>query len=318
MIKAPIQRALLILAAVVTLSLPLPAFSGQKTVVLLTSVHVNLWNGLIHRKFEHIFNHRFGDSGYQVRINQEADQSTLWKELHNPDNVAVFWLSHAGVGISNSAGIAAPNIIVDRDGYDLAPVFREIHPNIRYVGVIGCNSEAVIEKIREGLPQNPSLQIDAFDHKVNAKKALRASIETAKTWLRKHAADAVDPALCVARTGFKLDITRDQAVSRPIRIENQGITLGMLGRDETAVTVHASSADTKGLKLVMDAGDAALSANPGTLGRYTIAASGISGGNWVLFANESGPIGVTRYIYRFEGLVTASTPEAYQPFDRCF
>ncbi len=93
----------------------------------------------------------FSSGGFDVVIKHRANQADVWSVLHNPSVVAFFWFSHSG-GTS----------IIDRLGFDLLPVFQEAAANLKFLSVIGCNSEKSINALRaKGYLQSQDLKIVA-------------------------------------------------------------------------------------------------------------------------------------------------------------
>ncbi|HEY8270952.1 MAG TPA: hypothetical protein VIG33_08685 [Pseudobdellovibrionaceae bacterium] len=101
--------------------------------------------GLTHSQYQNIaipiaksFSAKFS-SDFETRVIYQATQEDLYSALNNPQSVGVFWLSHSNSGIQAS-GIGMGGSIVDSKGVDVSRVFTKIHPNIKWIGVIGCKA----------------------------------------------------------------------------------------------------------------------------------------------------------------------------------
>lgn len=161
-------------------------------IVLLSSLdtpkiwyHSKDWE--IEESLEKIFDKRLKNTKAEIIKIEKASAIDLWTELHNPDNLAVFWLSHAKDETSVATGIASEAAIVDYYGVDVKEVIQTIHPNIFYFGLIGCNAESIIKKNSEAgmYSDNPNLKIHSFNKKIDARKGLRKSIDTMADHLGK-------------------------------------------------------------------------------------------------------------------------------------
>ena len=327
---------LLVLTALLFSAQPKRAFaapeSNPRKVVLMSSLKLKFWNRFFHKRIETIFKHRFKDSGYEIIIDHDGDQQRLWQALHDRQNIAVFWMSHAGASTSQSAGMGGMNVIIDKNFYDVAPIFKEIDPAIRYVGVVGCNSQKVIDNIIKNT--NPNLKIETFDHKVRAKRALRQAIVTAKDWLASHAEIPIDRERdCPVKTGITATITRTIPANatnlRSVRVENgnQILTVfaaGSPGETQTAevhlpINTIAGFTNAATLKIINNAGDAPITAT--SIGLGTLDISAYEKSHWSVFADKNGtPIGVTKNIYKYDGYLLPNVTDMftpYQSFESC-
>jgi hypothetical protein len=135
----------------------------------------------IGRAFAEHFHGKFG--ALEHRILYSADQSDLWRELQDPANVALFWLSHAGSAPPNLLG-ARPSVIVDAHGIEVAPLFASVQmgSNLRYLGVIGCYTKEYFNRL-QGDPtwqaKNGFVHLDSFDGQVSLFDGLRQAFNSA-------------------------------------------------------------------------------------------------------------------------------------------
>lgn len=183
---------------VVTGPAPLdPELAGpnRQRVVLLTSIDFSvipepfytIWFRNMESGLENIFQERFRGQGFQVIVKHRATAYDLWWHLHHPSTVGLFWLSHgappqeAVPGVASSAGA-----LVGAQFLDVMPVFQRIHPNLRYLGIIGCYSlpgfrELMqVYRIRES---NPRLVIGGSERTVQPADGLQRALNEARPLL---------------------------------------------------------------------------------------------------------------------------------------
>jgi hypothetical protein len=318
----------------------------RQTVVLLTSldmsrVHIPWFLFFMRPYYEHYpqrlesaFREHFQNRGYNVVVQHDADQAVLWRALHYPGSVAVYWLSHAGDSGPQAPGLSGGAVIVDRNGYDVTPVFQDVHPNLRFLAVIGCDSQHVLEQqLHSGISENPDLRLISFDHKVDAQDGLKRALEVGDRYLGLPSVRRGYEPECATRQGYEVVVTRklpcdnaSEAKTFPaVRLENSGRVLGVFTAtrgcrtqrlktylDESMGPVRAFE-----LKLVEDSGtNAYMLPTDLELGELDFSEPW-SGAQWRLFADSSGhAIGVTTHVYRYTGPDRIdSPPDEYEPFE---
>lgn len=118
--------------------------------VLLSAIHdieEYRWNRNLYSALERKFRRNFPEDN--IKVVHHARQEDLYAELNDPQNTALFWLSHSSSHTSNPV---VGNLIVDSARANVLPVFQKIHPNMRWVGIIGCKARPLAKKLeREGL-----------------------------------------------------------------------------------------------------------------------------------------------------------------------
>lgn len=121
-------------------------------------------------------------SGFAIapRVQHEADQSDLERELRDPSTLVLIWLSHASVERSLSRPIAdASARIVDFRGYSVEPVFQRALPSLRGLGVVGCaSSNGLLPVYREWLPRTrfPELSVYTDVDMASAQRSLELAL----------------------------------------------------------------------------------------------------------------------------------------------
>jgi hypothetical protein len=327
-----------------------PSAAPTQKVVLLSSlntayIHVPFYLFFMRhyfrtyeRKLAARFRGFFAPSGYEVEVRLSATQADLWQALHDPRNVGVFWVSHAAGAVQETPGLASNGEIADLDGFDVTPAFQQLHPNLRFLGVVGCQSAGAIHEMlaaHHAFDVNPWVKVEAFDYKVDAKRGLSQMMWKSDEVLSRADVTRGYPASCPRRYAYPMTITRHVAPGDlyvpAARIELGGQVLGVFGSFDPAktgrpapdasVTVHLEHAlgqlEPFELKLVENAGE-----NPSAtrddieLGSLELGAPW-PGAGWKLFADNSGrAVGVTSHIYRYAGTTELATqPVEYEPFE---
>ncbi|MFG1493605.1 hypothetical protein [Halobacteriovorax sp. ZH4_bin.1] len=156
----------------------------KPNVVLLTSLETpRIWykpkGWKIDPKLEKIFKKHFDKSGYNIVVKHSVDFHELRRQLHNPNNIAVFWASHAAGTSQNTTGSNNMGAVLSINGKDVKDLFKSVHPNIRYLGLVGCDAEGILNEIsREGhYRYNPNLITHSFTKKIDARKGLKKSLK---------------------------------------------------------------------------------------------------------------------------------------------
>jgi hypothetical protein len=206
------------------LCLEAPGWAAQQKIVLLTSVDTKTIPNLLSKsraktyipKLAYLFQKEFESSKYIIEIVHEADQFDLWKVLHDPTNIAVFWLSHASLSESEVLGeqILRTHKILDSRGFDITPVFEQIHPNLRFLAVIGCFSSKILASLPEitddlKVIDRPYLRLFTFHNKIEAKKGLRQAIAESKRVLDIPEIRLGFRLPCEKKKGYRVKVERE-------------------------------------------------------------------------------------------------------------
>ena len=300
------------------------AHAANPRVVLLSSVSVRetkipllkqFYEGF-DRRMERVFRREMkkilGTDAVDVVVIDNADLHDAWDAVHSPDNVAVFWLSHAGWATNGGSGLQNDDLIVDKAGFNIKKALENPDPNLRWLSVISCNSEKILSDLKSEnyFNANPGLTVQGYDQKVVARHALIHSVRASRdviAWalINRQVSDA--PSV----PSFNLVITRHTPTdSPPVSIEVGGKVVGVFpsaqGAETQTLTVAVPAAGTSPLKarlkIVFDSGTIFSADQLGTdLGSFDMQAPW-SGATWSLFATPDGhPIGVGTRIYRYTG-----------------
>ena len=96
------------------------------------------------------------DLGLEAQVVTEATAADLKMALRDPQTTALFWVSHASP-TDSVGGLSMQGVIPDHEGANVSSLFKKIHPNVKWVGLIGCYTNTIINEYKEdGLYQaNP-------------------------------------------------------------------------------------------------------------------------------------------------------------------
>ncbi len=319
----------------------------RPNVVLLSSLdtpkiwyHSNKWK--IEKTLNKIFYKRFKKSGLNIVIKEKVDQETLRTELMNPKNIAVFWVSHAKDEQVLSGGISSDAAIVDYYGVDVKSHFKNIHPNMKYVGLVGCNAKNLIQKYRDegNYADNKDLEVHSYDKKVDARIGLRKSIRLSakhigKLKKRLLATPQVigfktvfeefenNKSCNIKKSGFKVEITRELKEDSPVvavksndkilHVFAQG-KAGDIQKAEVFFQPSSKEITKNTFKLSVDT-NLYSSLTKLYLGDFSFDSSW--NGNWKLFAKRDGtPLGVTKNLFRYKAQLPSNIDkEEFSPYE---
>jgi hypothetical protein len=163
--------------------------SSARKVVLLTSVDAPeiLWHKgsqWASEQLEADFSWSFQDSGFEVQMIRQASAWQLYQSLHDPNVVAVYWVSHAGRDIPLKEAIGFGAAIPTHDGLDVKSLFQSVGPQLKFLAVIGCSAQSIIDGFKNNgaYTNNPRLKIVSFDRPIQSNQgltyAMNESIET--------------------------------------------------------------------------------------------------------------------------------------------
>lgn len=314
-------------------------FASKPNVVLLSSLktpkiwyHSDSWK--IEESLHKIFKNRFKSSDYNLVMKMDVDQIVLKEELQNPNNIAIFWVSHAKDNQQISNGISSNAAIVDIHGNDVKDLFKNIHPNIRFLGMVGCNARSLMNGyIEEGYYKNSTnLKIYSFDKKVDARSGLRKAIRksapqlgelkrrrpshrsrTSPFYARVQSTQEIldsfesDRSCEKLHKGYPVVVTRTLEEDSPavaVKIQEEILHLfpaGISGDVQEAIIYlkDQESITRNDLKMTVDTNKFTPS-NKLYLGHFEFSMEW--NGDWKIFAKKDGtPLGVSKNLYRYRG-----------------
>jgi hypothetical protein len=89
-------------------------------------------------------------NGHQLIYHSNADAELLYKYLNDPDTMALFWVGHGGfkkISSTSEVGIQPTPVLFDYKQRNISKVFQKVHPNIKFLAVIGCNSWQILKNV---------------------------------------------------------------------------------------------------------------------------------------------------------------------------
>jgi hypothetical protein len=317
------------------------ADTPKKTVVLLVSLdprgNPKGLAGLIHNyskypaKLSQTFNKMFGDSGFDIQVVQNATRYDLFQALHSASNVGVFWVSHIMpvTGKSNSiVEISAP--LLDYQLSDVKPLFEEMNPNIRWVSLVACDSDLVINWLKGKSPnisQTEMAEMEGFDTPIDANRGLKKEIglslpvlektlpnDTIKTCpeiqgypikfhreLKAAEGDSFFPAISISVQGN--DGTSKIVAAFPEARLNSGETTAQ-DADGFIPEVLSSETNLHDLEIVFESGISPIGrAKDFQMGTLSVNAAWPNS-HWSVLERSPGvPLGVTAQIFEFDGQI---------------
>lgn len=301
-------------------------------VLLLSSVetpkiwfHSKDWE--IEDSLEKIFKNRFKESGLEIVIKEKVDQVTLWKELNNPENMAIFWLSHAADEKQLASGISSDSAIVDFYGNDIKSLFSRVHPNLKFLGLVGCNAQGILDTFNEKgfYKLNKDFKYHSFSKKIDARKGLRRAIEAAANHLGKYDKKfASIPRVKISQNMInsfssnnlceqtskvlEINITRStNSDSPPVTLSVNDQVFEMLPEQKANTTMHIKTylqatliKSSNDLKITVHSNIFA-SKDRIELGDFEVQPVNFIG-SWTTFSKKDGtPIGITSNLIRYKG-----------------
>jgi len=301
--------------SLICLSFCLSAFG--KNIVVLTSLPLSQikvtgdLNQIIRKKLS-----TFSD--YNLILKNQADQDDLYQALNDPDTLALFWLSHGAfktIGNSSSP-IKASSLLLDYNNDNVAEVFNKIHPNIQFIGIIGCNSAQILD---EHISLRPSLGSYIPTKKVIATFGMRKSIRKFKKHYKKTKYEFIDENILAS--GFQIRITRENRIDgKSLKVFSGKEFIGILPKvkagffqDKTFYIPKSLNQKSK-MKIIFKSGQSAFD---GTDYLGFISIDHNSKELWKLFAKRDGtPFGTNERIFLFKTeLSELSLPRDYILFN---
>ncbi len=302
------------------------AFSATQKIALLTALETDLRIDLA--QLEKIGKDSFGSYNYEFDIIHRASIYDLWQTLHSHQTIAVFWLSHAGCTEVPVPKFARQVAMPDINHFDATDILQEIHPNIRFLAIIACNSVEVIKKARTAYELNQDLVIKSFDEKISPAEGLTEAMQSAHSVIRQERFQkGYCVGTCPSYKGYPLRLKRSVFKSResaflpPVRIQtHRGKILGIFKGSESEIVevffpISQPMAKRINLDLIFETGRAAsLSLHPEFADIEAI--SSWQGASWHIK-----PIlqGTTTRILSYDGakeMNESMTKEViYEPFD---
>jgi hypothetical protein len=269
--------------------------------------------------------------------------------------VGIFWVSHAGSDSNpEDEGARWDDVVLDIYGNDVKEVFQRVHPNIRWLSVIGCNAQPIFDAYRKHGYYSSRLTIQSFNSKVDAIRGLTFALNESATVLgdpmqswtyldgdsadaegrhwsrvpvvvaRKDLLERGAQFICESKQGFPIrayqTVSQSPNETSEIELLRDGEFLGLVPPKGDLTFYLGPSSFSFQTRLKIQARwirhGAADSARPHFEVHFD---SSLRAQDWNVFADAAGnPIGTWTHLYRFNGSLepAQSGQEAvdYQPF----
>lgn len=298
------MQRILILILVSLFSLSLVA---KERVVMLVSLDpetnrppLRTRNWDINEKLEKVFLRKLRKENLELVILPFSRQDELRRELLNPNNHAIFWVGHSNA----AAGLAAAGLYDDR-GFNMKEIFQEVHQNIKFLGLVGCQALPFVNALKESpyWSLNSHLKTYAREKRTDARKGLKRAI---KAFLKL---ENSSPPICLEKEVIQVTVKRtsDTELSSA-RIIRKGQLVGVFEKNQTETTIDLPLGLKKSeLKLVLESGAPNNTTSEFNLGKLEFEAED-ENLSWKLFADRNGnPLGFGSHVYRFTGNLKTET-----------
>jgi len=341
-----------IAALLMALGLQATAFAAEvhPKITLLTSIDEKTFKGPFYLHwgyFEHYlgglenqFQEHFKNSGYEISVIHQANRDQLYAALHDPANVGVFWLSHSTAVSGNPIkGVQFDPRIVDAIGSDVKELFQNVHPNIRWLSIVSCNSNMILQN--ELKDHHASLRTQGLDNETDARVGLKEALEKSDEILLNSDTKYGYAGVCPISEGRPVLVSR--TISSPgvffAKIVYPAVTIDFHGRSvgafpEVTVTnqtigkmfhqtqlvfldMNDAIQNPSDLNLTINSGLNAIEVTPDLdFGRFEITGFW-SGANWKALSSPvtGKPFGVTKNLFIYQGPTHPdSTLKTAKPF----
>lgn len=191
----------------------------------------------------------YKDTNFEVDSWVYTDRFTLWNVLTSPDYVAIFWVGHGSDGSlpegpetkaqsskdlkGVKGNVEGEGNIYDGDAFEITDVLTTIHPNLRFLTLIGCSSSTIrktLSKIVDLKKTNPKLTVITYDDKVSFKEGIDKSLKWSPKILNRRS----------VRSGYKCEVPLKKGIEVHLQRVCAGSNLKNIGL-YPAITVATTS-----------------------------------------------------------------------------
>lgn len=302
------------LIALLILVASFASFAGEK-LVLMTSLdpiknrpvgRSKVWN--INQKLENIFFDKLRreiTNLDDVKIIHFATVQDLERELADPENKAVFWVSHSNG--SDAGSVLDRNVIVDYEGKDLSEAFQNPSNKLEYLAFVGCRADYTVKKHTDMgvMNNNENLQVYSSQKKVDARRALKRAISNYRYHLYQgnlsestKSCETVERQKLIIRRTLPMEKIEEHKITA-IKVLQRGRLLGVfpiaeLGDVQELAVAMVPGESKRDIKLVFDSG---IASEQVVMGEFEVL-----GQDYQVFSTRDGrPLGKGRYVFNFKG-----------------
>lgn len=272
----------------------------------------------LERKLERKFLSYTSDFSHEFKrvVHHQADQELLYKYLNDPETHGVFWLSHGGFLRSSSRTALKPApMLFDFRGDNVAKTFKKIHPNVKFLSIIGCNSKQIMEGI---IPHREDLHYYIPGKRVTAVRGTKVATRVFRYFY--HRTQVVKLDHDINELGYPIKVTRTTTSEFPeyrsLRVMVGNKLVSMLPKlkansvaEYTLFVPFQQNYSRTDLKIVFDSGQNPFDSTD-YIGQLEVAYDHQS--LWRLFSKPNGePFGVNERIFIFKGQQNIFTQARY-------
>lgn len=264
-----------------------------RNIVLLTSLPQG-------PKIERLFRKKTRDFAreHTIVVKHGADQEDLFRALTDPETLAFFWVSHGAYSKGDpSATVKPAPMLLDINKDNVAKAFGKIHPNVKFLGVIGCYSEQILS---DTIKDRPDLDWYVPAKKVVGQFSLRRAIKHFR-WTHHRKADVIqelpEPRVWVVKVKRRTPDPALRYKSLKVFVGGELLTVlpKMNGGEEGEFELRIPRKETytrQELKIVFESGQDPFDSTD-TIGELSLEPS-----LWRLFAGPGGkPFGTNERIF---------------------
>ncbi|MBT4791056.1 MAG: hypothetical protein HON90_05755 [Halobacteriovoraceae bacterium] len=226
---------------------------APKQVILLNSIYdIDKYGREIYDEIGKEIYNQLG-SKYSIKVIHHTGQEELYYQLNNPNNFAVFFVAHS----NSSKSHIANNLIISSDRFNVLPLFHQIHPNIKWVGIVGCKAKALLNKIKHDfyMPQIFYASDSLTFHLSGLKKAIKHFVRSQKKTDRR-ISRLQRKKKCTSKTIKEVEfvITRLPSDTQPLRLTQRGRFLSLSSPNLKSKSVFLQVSNKNNVSLKVDIG----------------------------------------------------------------
>lgn len=116
------------------------------------------------RMFRRTFESATKSWPYSIHIVSDPSALTLSQITSSQWTHAMFWVGHSA-STAAAQGLVSVAGIFDSYGADISPILGAPHPNLRFLGVVGCRAQVIMDRLKQAgrFRFNPQLRIETSD-----------------------------------------------------------------------------------------------------------------------------------------------------------
>lgn len=224
----------------------LHSWADTKKIVLITSLMETPTikrskNKKLEAYLEKKFRQKFKDQGFDITVKHLANPSILWDALNDKSIIGIFWVSHSRKEKAISSNLIDPGQIVDAYGNDVKNFFRVTTSHLRFLSIIGCEAEMIIEKFKDDGHYNfrPLLNFKMFSKKIEAKKGFKDAL-TASDGLFENSSFQDETEMAAEKHHFRF-IKKNAISGQLLKIELGGNIIGLISSESGLVNLEITS-----------------------------------------------------------------------------